>query len=539
MPAPSLSQDSFAAGMFDGVAPTLIPETGCSLIENGVLDEDGSVRLRGGGDYETVAFSSDGLWGLWLGDLASGEDKMLATAGMFGTELWNVSPGASPFLIGSTSAGFGAPKAMSSNGVAFIGTLGYAGSILSGGYSTGTVSAVAGAMSVTGSGTGWSVSNVDVGSIITIGSESYVVDSSPTSTSLLLKSPVRTTATVGSSYSIERSKAAPYTPEAFAGGRLWAINIDKLRFSTAYDPWHFAATDYHILPGQPLGAHPLRDGLAVFTKAGVYFISGIDLELTDDLGNPQQRVDLLSSELIMYARAGVVSWRGGVIVPCTSGIWLMDTVGAPVDISRSIRRIYRKRAVSGAVAGQAAVFKDHYLLPLVDTETGEMETWVCRLDAPGFPWVKWTGFGGRVRAWAKRESPRGGGVQLFSTPSTGNRVVEQTPAFDPDTSLFADADGSAYGLKVVTRGFRVPQFSTLEHVELRDLNTSGWAVSALVGFAAESEAEPLTLTSAPWLRWRTSGRDIPWFVRFVLESSDPPVALYELTADFRVKGRQA
>ena len=47
-------QPSFAGGMWQSVAPERIPDDGAWNIENGLLDEDGSVNRRGGSQYCVV-----------------------------------------------------------------------------------------------------------------------------------------------------------------------------------------------------------------------------------------------------------------------------------------------------------------------------------------------------------------------------------------------------------------------------------------------------------------------------------------------------
>ena len=74
MPLAWSAQDDFAAGSVRSVARHLIPPNGVYSIENGLLDDDGSVYRRGGSEYlSNAAFGAGGLRWVWDGHLAAGE----------------------------------------------------------------------------------------------------------------------------------------------------------------------------------------------------------------------------------------------------------------------------------------------------------------------------------------------------------------------------------------------------------------------------------------------------------------------------------
>jgi hypothetical protein len=164
----------------------------------------------------------------------------------------------------------------------------------------------------------------------------------------------------------------------------------------------FAGTDFWLIPGGAAitGLAALRDSVVVFTDQGTWVISNIALNLTDAAGNIQQRLDLYSPDLIQWGTgaAGVVGYQGGLIVPARDGVWLMrlgatSEVAEPLRLlSRPITELYRSYVenLQGYFPGIAAVWRGHYFLPIVDAFGIVHDLLVCRLDAPGQPWTRFS-----------------------------------------------------------------------------------------------------------------------------------------------------
>jgi hypothetical protein len=499
-----------------------------SEIIDGILSQDGAVKRRGGGTYLSTAFGTGGIDGLWAGDLVSTTDVVLAAA-EGEDRLWRVD--GTPVDLRPVDPQ-PSTKSVSGQGIVVVRSIAYAGatgSILATPYTTGTASTTIGTFTVTGAGTSW-LGTVTPGSFFQFGTGSpQVIQSVESNTSMTLGVPAEATV-AGGAYTVWGAIALPYPgqPEAFAGGRVWQTEGDKLRFSDV-GTLAFQPDNYHRFGERPVGAHAHRDGLMAFTRGGVYLVSNIQYDLIDAVGNVQQRVDQISQDIVLVASQGLASWRGAVIAPAESGIWLLDSVGQPVNIAEKIGPAWRAQASLGAgFVGQAAVFREHYLLPIFNGIA--WETWVCRLDQ-GFSWVRWTGFGGAVKAWATNPA-HATGPKLYAAPATGQRVVDASGILGG--SWNADADGTVPELQLTTRGYRLPLFATAYKLRALDQAVEQWDVAAIRGWGEE---EPLTPLDEPYLAWR-GALDVPWFIRLVFRSSSQTAALYELDLTVREKGRQ-
>jgi hypothetical protein len=78
-------QPSFAAGMYQSVAPERIPPDGAWDIENGLLEEDGTVNRRGGSQYATSAMTGarDLTW-IWCGYIGATPVTLVADSQDYG-----------------------------------------------------------------------------------------------------------------------------------------------------------------------------------------------------------------------------------------------------------------------------------------------------------------------------------------------------------------------------------------------------------------------------------------------------------------------
>jgi hypothetical protein len=93
---------------------------------------------------------------------------------------------------------------------------------------------------------------------------------------------------------------------------------------------------------------------------------------------------------------------------------LLDGTSAPVLLSRSITPLLQDHMAQGRQPGSGAVYRNHYLLPILDAAGAVTEMLVCRLDRAAntrlgtvFPWVRWTGYAGELAALATRVGAQG------------------------------------------------------------------------------------------------------------------------------------
>jgi hypothetical protein len=136
---------------------------------------------------------------------------------------------------------------------------------------------------------------------------------------------------------------------AAAGGRLVIGQGRFVRFSQAGLPHSFLPDDFHELPegAQIRGLATIKSTLLVFTGYGIWAIENLDLDLTDDAGNPQQVMQKLIPELGLLHESGLTEWSGRIVAPCASRMMLIDTVSAPTSISDSIPPLYLQHVLAG------------------------------------------------------------------------------------------------------------------------------------------------------------------------------------------------
>lgn len=250
------------------------------------------------------------------------------------------------------------------------------------------------------------------------------------------------------------TKAAPHY--ATVANRVIAASGDHVYFTgingVSYDP-----TDFHVIPGgvQIIGLAGLRDSLAVFTTGGVWVISGLALNLTDADGNVQQRLDQYSRNLILWGAAGISGYETALIVPARDAVWMLS-IGVASEVATPFRRLsdpitglYQSYVGKGYVPGNAVVYRNHYLLPILTAAGAWVDTLVCRLDAAGTPWTHLTGTGASVTGFAVRDNT--GVPELLGATSSG-RIVG-CRYFDPEAQYSTDADGIAPRWEITTRDY--------------------------------------------------------------------------------------
>jgi len=262
------------------------------------------------------------------------------------------------------------------------------------------------------------------------------------------------------------AKEEPYY--AVVANRLLAGSGHTVYFSKIKTPGTFEATDLWELPGgiEILGVESLRQSAIVFTTRGVWVISEMGKNLTDEAGNLQQTLDLYSSDLVLWGSGGIAAWEGGLIVPGTDAVWLVS-LGVSSEKSQPFQRLsdaieplYREYVSNGYQAGQATVFANHYILPVIGN--GEIvDVLVCRLDMQPVPkqsnWRPWThlsGFGATCGAFATRVSSTSQRTPelLGGTYGASARVLNGL-FFAPGPAAMLDADGSVHKWSLTTRSY--------------------------------------------------------------------------------------
>lgn len=462
-----LIQADFASGMWQGVAPHLIPPDGVLSIVNGLLDEDGSPYERGGVAYQTAeGLGTRGLRWVWDGIVAGGHRTLVAGPDKFGVLAQNRRN-----LI-DLQAGVGLSRPPSSavlDGILHIGGLGmtYGGSRLTADYATGTVKVVHGSNQVHGTGTSWN-DNADDGMLLRVQGtkRDYAVKTIDSDGTLTLFSGYAGPTVEGKAYTLKRFGTSPKTADVYGAiaERLIVCVGNKAWFSDSRDadgllhPDSFPDGNWHELPdGVEIIGFASIEGVGVyFTTGGVWAAYNMALDQVDPLGNIQERVDRINEDMILWGAAGLSTWRGDLIVPARDGVYLFDPQGAPAKISNSISRLISVYVAAGFRPGQAAVHNSHYFLPVLDAEGNVQDLLVCRLDRPvrrrsgmaAWPWVRITGQGGRMAAVAS-SGPSG---QLYGAlRDAPSKVMRLTDYFDPDSAGNVDADGTNKTMVIETR----------------------------------------------------------------------------------------
>lgn len=538
-----IQQQDFSAGMFRSVARHLIPPSGAYDLVNLLLDDDGSLYRRGGSQF-LAAPSFDASILRWIADmrLTAGERTIVASSSDFGvldatdSAIVNLGGAGLPLPTGSAVLG----------GALFIaGGVMYGGSRMAADYSTGTVAVTNGSTTVTGTGTRWATS-ADAGMIFTrTGGEAYVVRSVDSDTTLTLDRPFLGATASGQAYTLTRLGTPTVRAPVYAAGgdRLITCNGSEIRPSKGRDPATgglqyntFDPTDVMTLPDgvEILGAAMVRDLLLVFATEGVWAVTNIAMELTDDYGNVQRRLDKVSGDVVLWGQSGIASWGNGLVVPTVDGVALMDGISPPTPIGRPITPMIAEYVRLGYQPGGAFVYRNHYFLPVLDASANVIDLLVCRLDrgvntriGVVFPWTRLAGHGGTVTALARRAGGAGSArsPRLLAAGDAG-RVVELTRLFTPDADVKLDADGTIHlpvldtldyetgggaGNRNTVRRLRV-------RYELRDADTDN---PEMTGYYSVGEEQPGT---PHWgeVTWGRFSWTSPEAAEFVLLSSRAP-----------------
>ena len=479
MALPLISQDDFSAGSVLSVARHLIPRTGAYRIVDGLLDDDGSVYRRGGSSYKSnAAFTSSAMRALWDGFLpAVGARTLFASTTAFGVL---AADDVTPVSIGGSGLTEPVPFAQIGDFLWIGGGKLYAGSRVTGPYSTGTVTTTNGSAVVAGSSTSWdSGTDLDAGSIIEFSSDSsryYVVASVDNSTQITLTEPFLGSTAGGQTYVARAIVSAgsrggrSASIYGQAGGKLLTFENEKVYASNGVDattgrlcPQIFSANDFVKIAGggRGIALATVRDRVLMFSTAGLYMLSNVALDLTDASGNIQWRVEQVSSDLIAWGAAGVAAYQNAAVVACTDGVYLIDGVSSPVLLSRSITPRYVAHVRAGYKPGQAAVYKNHLILPVLNASNVPVDVMVCWLDRPTdttigrvWPWVFLSGHAASITAAATRVAHGSARSPALYAAGTDYRLLNLSALWEPASAVKNDADATTYSLIVETRDYR-------------------------------------------------------------------------------------
>lgn len=471
-----LVQDDFAAGAQRAVAPHLIDEDGAFSLQDFLLgDDDGSIFKRGGSVNVANADFGTSLRFVWNGYLQGGRRTVIASEADFG--VISVDE-ATPLNLGGS--GYTLPKrAAELGGVLYLadGTL-YGGSRKTADYSTGTVTATLGSKTITGAGTLWTA-NVDAGMLLRVAGTGrvYVVASVDSNTQITLRDAYEGATLGGQAYALTRlfTASAPYKSSGVMavvanrlivciGNAVWHSEPLKGHdFTATIEPGGATVDNVHYLDGgvQILGAAAVGpDQLLVFTTEGVTAIDNLSLNIVDNYGTPQRRIDQLSGEIILWGNAGIASHRQAAIVPAQDGVYLMDGTGEPDLVSKTISPLYREYVRLGYVPGLAFVHNEHYFLPVLDVTGSPVDLLCCRLDRPYrsreqtyWPWSTITE---PITAGASRASSGAGEAPKLLAAASDGRLIDCSGYFTPNAGNAYDHDGVLYPQpEIVTRDYSI------------------------------------------------------------------------------------
>lgn len=273
----------------------------------------------------------------------------------------------------------------------------------------------------------------------------------------------------GKTYDGEKWGTAAKSGEfvAIVANRLLVASGTRIYFSPIGKPGEFNATDYHELPEgvQIIGLEGSRESAVVFTTSGIWVISNMADNLTDENGSVLQKLDHYSGDLTLWGDSGISAWEGSLIVPTIDGVWLIkrgatsELISSFERISNTIHDLYTGYVKAGYEPGRATVFNNHYLLPIVGG--GQVvDMLVCRLDMPiakgadPGAWTRLGGFGAQLGALTTRvESVEPREPELLGVAYGATARVLTLSYFSPSQLTALDADGSTVNASVITRSY--------------------------------------------------------------------------------------
>jgi hypothetical protein len=470
-----ITQDDWSGGIWRLSEPQKAPANTAYDIVNGLLDDQGSVYKRGGTRYLTTPVDANSMRGISDMLLAAGRRTMtwnalnffaLDSADALTAILLPPPPCASPPPLAK-------PAAMNGMAIFPVSTtettsvlLLYGGALSNGLYSAGTITVEGGSSIITGSGTSW-LGNVVPGAVLKVGLLPIgAVKTVDSNTQITLAAPFHGEGTTsGVAYTLRPiqtleygAAAATYVATVGSPARLLLCHGTRIEFPDTGSLVSGQVGNYHELPPDAniIGVDSIQDNAVVFTSAGVYVISGMAYDLTDDYGNVQHRVAQVNKDIVLWGHSGLSGWHGSFIVPAVDDVYLMGLSGVAESIGSPIRDLYRSYVRAGYVPGLATVYRGHYILPILASTGGILATpynvidlLICRLDG-GAP--AWTRFDGAARGYGYTQ-------RLAAQPqlvgSTFTRISDLSGCFEPTAANKTDADNSVFTWKITTQDFSV------------------------------------------------------------------------------------
>jgi hypothetical protein len=503
-----IAQADFSAGMVRNVARDLIPESGAYDIRDGLLDDDGNVYLRGPTARLTTSQLDASLQTVWEGQFSVGRrtvglsESSLGVIDAAGTGWFKLVTGLTGLAGGGLAAQLGEMMLFPVVAGATAGIIGYGGSRKTSSSSSATATATAGSAVVTGSGTAW-LSTAEPGMFLSISGSpgrTALIKSVDSNTQVTLTTPwgyaTMTGSTSLSSYvsfsaSVPDASVAPGAQAVAVVGNRVAVAVGRrVRLSNTTDPatgaarpFSFDASDYHEFPADIVALAVLRDRLFVFTRAGIYVISNIALDIVDAFGNAQHRVERVSGDVVLRSPGGVAVWRDSLAVCALDGVYVLSAAGALELISRSISPLWT--SLMDQQVWQAIAFRDHLFVAVSGQMlVGRLDRRVQTPAGNSAPWTRIAqGEAAAVKGLAVRDpyaTPRlvGGAPGL---PGSGH-LLDLTGLFRGTLSAAAtavDGSGAAYGLWLETRDFVQGDGLTAAYVDrlLLDYEASNGSVT--------------------------------------------------------------
>lgn len=468
----NVGQDDFGGGIYRG---RKAPANSVYDCVNGLIDDEGLIYKRGGTtDFNDTTFAND------ITILVAVYMRAVAAMRIVGNQTFGSNGSFFAFDATSTSdAGsraftiLGRPASVGDYAIFAAADLDpllstpalfyYAGSLENAAYSTGTASFTNGSATVTGSGTSWAA-NVDAGMIfdtVQSSEEVYaVVKTVDSDTQLTLTAPWAGTTDTGAAYGLspavlEANGLTLDSARAFvasAGQRLLWASGNRLYASDRGDPFAFDADRYIELPANAniIGLEGRGDNALIFSDVGMYLAEGLALDAVDAFGNVQWTLQQINKDVILWDDLAIAGWHGGLIIPAIDDLLVMSSDYTLTPVSENIRPLYRDYVKAGHKLGNAAVYRGHYLLPVVDPDDGSgVDALICRLDR-GAAWTRWGGDAAAVAfAGLTEESAR---TPKLLGAQAGD-VLDLTGCFDPDASNATDSDSNAPALTITTRDY--------------------------------------------------------------------------------------
>lgn len=534
-----IAQFDFSGGCFRSLDGGAAPDNTALDIVNGLIETDGSI-LKRGGSASDLASTVTPPRGIWAAELIPG----IRTVRWSSTNFYTQSTGSLvTFATSYEPLPFTRPAGVGDH-LVFVSSdgtrlLAYAGSLRSAAdyVDPGSATLVEGERAVTGAGT--TFTSMDAGSYMS----GRVVEAIGSNTSLTLASAVDT------------AQIAPIAPDVravwpvslrragavcvgSAGGRT-LVGVGSQVFFSEETPLSFGEnTSFHDFPQghTVLGIEGAGDSALVFTEGGVYRIDNLAYDAVDAFGNVQQSIRMLNGYVRLWHEAGIASFRGAVVVPAIDGVYLMTPDGQSVSVSDGIRDLYRSYVSAGHRPGFAVVYRDTYVLPILNSSFEPVDVLVCDLGKRA--WSRWEFNDGLLSVVLR---PSGSASVPIGLTETG-KVGALAGCWTPTGSLKNDQDGSTPSFSLRTRPvqghpFRKVLWKSLRaDVQLEDAGSDNPTISAGVDEGASGSAN-VALSGS--LSERTTEDSFTWQVgqrarsmSFVLSSASP-------VQELRVRGVEA